>query len=164
MTIKLTDAQLRVLSLACQRDDCAIHPLPKGLVGGAANKVLKVLIAKGLAEEVTDDNGTAALFATAAAETALGLDPSRYRVTFQSRFGPAKWLQPYTADVLAELGAARTPRVQDAIAEVFLRSGYRGPGLAGLVAEHRVSRPGEGALVDALLASLAAPSILGSTP
>ena len=42
---------------------------------------------------------------------ALGLEQSRYRVSFQSRFGPAKWLQPYTADVLAELGAARTPRV-----------------------------------------------------
>lgn len=43
--------------------------------------------------------------------SALGLDESRYRVTFQSRFGPAKWLQPYTAAVLAELGAARTERV-----------------------------------------------------
>lgn len=42
---------------------------------------------------------------------ALGLPESRYRVTFQSRFGPATWLQPYTADVLAELGAARTRRV-----------------------------------------------------
>lgn len=42
---------------------------------------------------------------------ALGLAPERYRVTFQSRFGPAPWLQPYTADVLAELGAARTRRV-----------------------------------------------------
>lgn len=42
---------------------------------------------------------------------ALGLPESRYRVTFQSRFGPAKWLQPYTSDVLAELGAARTRRV-----------------------------------------------------
>ncbi|HJS37244.1 MAG TPA: ferrochelatase [Burkholderiales bacterium] len=42
---------------------------------------------------------------------ALRLRPEQYRVTFQSRFGPARWLQPYTADVLAELGAARTPRV-----------------------------------------------------
>jgi ferrochelatase len=41
----------------------------------------------------------------------LGLSEDRYRVTFQSRFGPAKWLQPYTADVLAELGAAGTRRV-----------------------------------------------------
>lgn len=42
---------------------------------------------------------------------ALRLRPGQYRVTFQSRFGPARWLQPYTADVLAELGAARTGRV-----------------------------------------------------
>jgi ferrochelatase len=43
--------------------------------------------------------------------TALGLRKEQYRVTFQSRFGPARWLQPYTAEVLAELGAARTRRV-----------------------------------------------------
>lgn len=42
---------------------------------------------------------------------ALHLPPEGYRVTFQSRFGPAQWLQPYTSDVLAELGAARTRRV-----------------------------------------------------
>lgn len=42
---------------------------------------------------------------------ALRLAPSQYRVTFQSRFGPARWLQPYTAEVLAALGAARTRRV-----------------------------------------------------
>jgi ferrochelatase len=42
---------------------------------------------------------------------ALRLAPEQYRVTFQSRFGPARWLRPYTAEVLAELGAARTRRV-----------------------------------------------------
>ena len=42
---------------------------------------------------------------------ALQLKPGEYRITFQSRFGPARWLQPYTSDVLAELGAARTRRV-----------------------------------------------------
>jgi ferrochelatase len=42
---------------------------------------------------------------------ALQLPEQRYRITFQSRFGPARWLQPYTSDVLAELGAARTRRV-----------------------------------------------------
>jgi ferrochelatase len=42
---------------------------------------------------------------------ALQLPADRYRVSFQSRFGPAQWLQPYTSDVLAELGAARTRRV-----------------------------------------------------
>jgi ferrochelatase len=49
---------------------------------------------------------TAALLAQA-----LELAEARCRVTFQSRFGPARWLEPYTADTLAALGAARTRRV-----------------------------------------------------
>jgi ferrochelatase len=32
-------------------------------------------------------------------------------VTFQSRFGKAEWLQPYTAPTLAELGKVGTHRV-----------------------------------------------------
>ena len=44
-----------------------------------------------------------------AAELALG--PERYRVTYQSRFGRARWLTPYTADVLAELGGKKLARV-----------------------------------------------------
>ena len=44
-----------------------------------------------------------------AAELALG--PERYRVTYQSRFGRAQWLTPYTADVLAELGGRKLARV-----------------------------------------------------
>lgn len=40
---------------------------------------------------------------------ALGLAPEQYRVTFQSRFGRAEWLKPYTATTLEELGAQRTP-------------------------------------------------------
>jgi ferrochelatase len=35
----------------------------------------------------------------------LSLQPDAYRVTFQSRFGKAEWLKPYTADVLRELAA-----------------------------------------------------------
>ena len=33
----------------------------------------------------------------------LGLPPKRYTVTFQSRFGKAKWLEPYTEPTLIEL-------------------------------------------------------------
>ncbi|MFT5112646.1 MAG: ferrochelatase [Parasphingorhabdus sp.] len=33
----------------------------------------------------------------------LQLDPCRYRVTFQSRLGPKKWLEPYTDKTLSEL-------------------------------------------------------------
>ena len=42
---------------------------------------------------------------------ALGLSADEYRVTFQSRFGRAQWLQPYTAEVLRALGAQGTGRV-----------------------------------------------------
>jgi len=43
--------------------------------------------------------------------TELGWDDERTIVCFQSRFGRAEWLKPYTAQVLAELGAKGTGRV-----------------------------------------------------
>ncbi len=42
---------------------------------------------------------------------ALGLAPEQFLVTFQSRFGRAEWLQPYTAATLEELGRQKTQRV-----------------------------------------------------
>ena len=42
---------------------------------------------------------------------ALGLAPEQFRITFQSRFGRAEWLQPYTAATLEKLGKAKTRRV-----------------------------------------------------
>ncbi len=42
---------------------------------------------------------------------ALSLRPEQYRITFQSRFGRAEWLKPYTADVLKELGKQKLGRV-----------------------------------------------------
>jgi protoporphyrin/coproporphyrin ferrochelatase len=41
---------------------------------------------------------------------ALGLPADKYVVAFQSRFGRAEWLKPYTSEVLAELGHVRTRR------------------------------------------------------
>ncbi len=41
----------------------------------------------------------------------LGLTPEQYRITFQSRFGRAEWLQPYTTATLQELGKRKTRRV-----------------------------------------------------
>jgi ferrochelatase len=41
----------------------------------------------------------------------LGLDKEQYRLTFQSRFGKAEWLKPYTDKTLAELGKAGIQRV-----------------------------------------------------
>jgi ferrochelatase len=41
----------------------------------------------------------------------LGLDQTQYRITFQSRFGHAAWLQPYTVATLKQLGSERVRRV-----------------------------------------------------
>jgi ferrochelatase len=41
----------------------------------------------------------------------LGLTPDQYRVTFQSRFGKAQWLQPYTEPTLQQLAREGVERV-----------------------------------------------------
>jgi protoporphyrin/coproporphyrin ferrochelatase len=41
----------------------------------------------------------------------LNLAPEQYRICFQSRFGRAQWLQPYTAPTLKEFGRAGVGRV-----------------------------------------------------
>ncbi|MGH8678494.1 MAG: ferrochelatase, partial [Burkholderiales bacterium] len=41
----------------------------------------------------------------------LGLNGDKVTVTFQSRFGRAEWLKPYTIDVMAMLGKHKTGRV-----------------------------------------------------
>lgn len=50
---------------------------------------------------------------------ALGLGPKQFRLTFQSRFGRAEWLKPYTDKTLEELGRTGTKRV-DVIAPGFV--------------------------------------------
>ena len=42
---------------------------------------------------------------------ALGLTPAQWQLTFQSRFGKAKWLEPYTEPRLVALARAGTRRV-----------------------------------------------------
>lgn len=42
---------------------------------------------------------------------ALNLGESQYQICFQSRFGRAEWIKPYTADVLTELGKQKTGRI-----------------------------------------------------
>ena len=51
-------------------------------------------------------------YETAAALAArLGLSDDEYQVTFQSRFGPAEWLQPYTEPTLQSLAKSGVTRV-----------------------------------------------------
>jgi ferrochelatase len=41
----------------------------------------------------------------------LGLKPEQYQISFQSRFGKAEWIKPYTTATLLELGKQNTRRV-----------------------------------------------------
>jgi ferrochelatase len=41
----------------------------------------------------------------------LGLKPEQYTISFQSRFGKAEWVKPYTTATLVELGKQKTGRV-----------------------------------------------------
>lgn len=85
---RLSDTQLIVLSAAAQRTDRLALPLPKSLKGGAAHKVIKPLIEKGLLEEVeanrklgdpvwreTGDGHGVTLVATDAGLAAIGIEP-----------------------------------------------------------------------------------------
>jgi len=82
----LTDTQLVVLSAAAQRPDRRVLPLPEHIKGGAAHKVVRALMSRGLVEEVdarpgdpiwrdTGDGHGITLVATAAALDALGIEP-----------------------------------------------------------------------------------------
>lgn len=41
----------------------------------------------------------------------LGMSEEKLRLSFQSRFGPAKWIEPYTSDVVAALAEAGVKRM-----------------------------------------------------
>ncbi len=83
---RLTDAQIIILSAAAQRPDRHALPLPDGMRGGAAAKVVGALLRKGLLEEVeaggeepvwrrSDDGYDVTLVATHAAMEAIGMEP-----------------------------------------------------------------------------------------
>jgi hypothetical protein len=84
---KLSDTQLVIVAAACHRADRNLLPLPVNLKGGAAQKVVASLLAKGLAEEQPaaaagapawregEDGQRFTLLATDAAFEALGIEP-----------------------------------------------------------------------------------------
>ena len=85
---KLSDTQAIILSAAAQREDRIALPLPEGLRGGAAAKVIAALLAKGFLQEVdadtrkgepmwreTGDGHGVTLVATDAGLAAIGIEP-----------------------------------------------------------------------------------------
>lgn len=49
----------------------------------------------------------------------LGLDPSRYSITYQSKFGRSEWISPSTQEVLVKMGKAGVKSV-DVFSPVFI--------------------------------------------
>jgi len=85
---KLTDTQSTILSAAAQRADNLAMPLPKGLHGAAAQKVVTMMIGRGWLEEVdadirkgeplwreTGDGHGTTLVVTDAGLLAIGVEP-----------------------------------------------------------------------------------------
>lgn len=86
---KLTDTQSLILSAASQRPDNLAMPLPKGLHGAAAKKVISMMIGRGWLEEVdanlrkgeplwreTGDGHGTTLVVTDAGLLAIGIEPA----------------------------------------------------------------------------------------
>jgi hypothetical protein len=85
---KLTETQTLILNAAAQRADNLAMPLPKGLHGAAAQKVITMMIGRGWLEEVDADMGKreplwretgdghgTTLIATGAGFEAIGIEP-----------------------------------------------------------------------------------------
>jgi protoporphyrin/coproporphyrin ferrochelatase len=80
----------------------------------AHGKALLVMSFHGLPQRSVDRGDPYQKQCVATAKVLAGvlrLAPAEYRVTFQSRFGAAKWLQPYTAPTLVSLAMEGLKRV-----------------------------------------------------
>ena len=87
----------------------------------AHGKALLVMSFHGLPKRAVDQGDPYQKQCLATAKILAGvlrLPPAGYQVTFQSRFGAAEWLQPYTVDVLKE--SAKTARRIDVFCPGFV--------------------------------------------
>lgn len=98
---KLTDTQARILNAASRRPGNLAMPLPKGLHGAVAQKLVGMMRDRGLLEEVeanikkceplwreTGDGRGTTLVATSAGLAAIGVDPVVVQAIARLRSGP----------------------------------------------------------------------------
>ena len=98
---KLTDTQSRILNAASRRAGNLAMPLPKGLHGAVAKKVVGMMLERGFIEEVeantkkgeplwreTGDGCGTTLVATSAGLAAIGVDPVVVQAIAKLRNGP----------------------------------------------------------------------------
>ncbi len=145
--MKLTDTQMIILTVAAQRDDGSIHPLPKTLKGGAVTKVTGALLRRGLIAEAPRRNG-AAIGETNFAITAEG--------ALAINVEPAEC--PHLADTAADGGQETEPAAPapaKAKKAATGRDGAKGPvklrtGTKQALVVEMLRRP-EGATVDQIM-------------
>ncbi len=110
----LTQTQTRILTTGAQRSGYIAMPLPKGLHGAAAKKVVTMLIGRGFLEEVdadirkdvplwreTGDGHGTTLVVTKSGLAAIGVKPVAVKTRARGRKAPRKPKQP---------AAPRSPR------------------------------------------------------
>jgi len=103
----LTQTQTRILTVGAQRAGYLAMPLPKGLHGAAAKKVVSMLTGRGFLEEVdadirkdvplwreTGDGHGTTLVVTTAGLAAIGLKPAAAKTRARGRKAPRKPKQP----------------------------------------------------------------------
>jgi len=103
----LTKTQTRILTVGAQRPGYLAMPLPKGLHGAAAKKVVTMLTGRGLLEEVdadirkdvplwreTGDGHGTTLVVTTAGLAAIGVNPVAVKTKARVRKAPKKPKQP----------------------------------------------------------------------
>ena len=121
---QLSDTQALILSAAAQRPERIALPLPESLRGGAATKVVRTMIAKGLLKEVdanlrrgepmwreTGDGHGVTLVATEAGLAAIGIEPEVPHIAPAGATDvPTDTPAPDTATETIPGPKARTPR------------------------------------------------------
>jgi hypothetical protein len=148
---KLTDTQSLILSAASQRADNLAMPLPKGLHGAAAKKVVTMMIERGWLEEVdanvrkgeplwreTGDGHGTTLVVTSAGLLAIGVEPVVVKTmaaicTHAAQPLASKPPTPRAGTKQAQIIALLQRSQSASIAEIVAATGWQAHSVRGMI-------------------------------
>jgi hypothetical protein len=148
---KLTDTQTIILSAGAQRRDNLAMPLPKGLHGAAAKKVVSMMIGRGWIEEVdanlrkgeplwreTGDGHGTTLVVTDAGLLAIGTEPAVVKTMAAIRTHAAqppapKLPTPRTGTKQAQIITLLQRPEGASIAEIVVATGWQAHSARGMI-------------------------------
>jgi len=148
----LTDAQTRILTAGAQRPGNLAMPLPKGLHGAAAKKVVTMLVGRGFVKEVdsnirkseplwreTGDGHGTTLMVTEAGLAAIGVEPvvvktkARVRKAAKAPKPPAAPKTPRTGTKQAQLITMLEAQGGASIVEIVAATGWQAHTIRGAI-------------------------------